>query len=109
MPRAKGLVHRVRHGEWCYHDLNTLCDEVMDLRQQKREDEAKIEELANALSNALDEVKFLDGCRKSLESLTPGGSEFYRDPERCVSTVRERFKSGHETKKELAKLRKARR
>ncbi len=74
-----------------------------------QEQEAKIEELADALVEALDEVKFLDGCRKALESLTPGGSEYYRNPELCVSTVRERFKTGHEAKKELARLRKARR
>lgn len=109
MPKPRGVVSRLRHGEVTYHNIKEITDEVMDLRRQKREDEAKIEELANALEKALDEVKFLDGCRKSLESLTPGGSEFYRNPELCVSTVRERFKSGHEARKSLTKLRKDRR
>jgi len=109
MSKPRGVVSRLRHGEVTHHNIKEITDEVMDLRRQKHEDEAKIEELANALSDALDEVKFLDGCRKALESLTPGGSEYFRDPARCVSTVRDRFNSCHEAKKELIKLRKARR
>lgn len=35
------------------------------------------------------EVEFLDKCRLALESLTPGGSEYFRDPERCVAVIRE--------------------
>jgi hypothetical protein len=55
------------------------------------------------------EIEFLDKCRKTLEGLTPGGSEYFRDPEFCASVIRDRFKQGHEAKKELAMLRKARR
>lgn len=50
----------------------------------------------------------LSECRRyrlALESLTPGGSEFFENPQRCVEHIRERFESGDEAKKELARLR----
>ena len=37
----------------------------------------------------------LAATRKALESLTPGGSEFYGVPERCVEFVRERRDEAH--------------
>lgn len=40
-----------------------------------------------------------------LELLTPGGSEFIADPERCVAYVRERFSTGDKAKKDRARLR----
>lgn len=43
--------------------------------------------------------------RKALESLTPGGSEFSGDSERCVEYVRELINSGHEAKKDRVRLR----
>lgn len=43
--------------------------------------------------------------RLALESLTPGGSEFFANIERCVSHVRERFESGDAAKKECVRLR----
>lgn len=33
--------------------------------------------------------------RLALESVTVGGSEFHRDPERCVAHIRERYDSAH--------------
>lgn len=33
--------------------------------------------------------------KKALEGLTPGGSEYVNDPERCAAHVRERFDSYH--------------
>ena len=41
----------------------------------------------------------------SLESLTPGGSEYVSDPERCVAHVCERFASGDKAKKDRARMR----
>lgn len=41
----------------------------------------------------------------ALQSLTPGGSEFVRDPERCVAYVKDLFHSGHEAKKDCVRLR----
>ena len=67
----------------------------------------RIKFLEEELKGRDHEIEFLNKCRKALESLTPGGSEYFRDPERCVSCVRDRFKTGHEAKKELVKLRKS--
>lgn len=46
-----------------------------------------------------------DPYRLALEGLTPGGSEFYKDIERCVAHIRDRFDSGHRARKEVVKLR----
>ena len=41
----------------------------------------------------------------ALQSLTPKGSEYVNDPDRCVAYVRERFQSGHDAKMEAVRLR----
>ena len=41
----------------------------------------------------------------ALESLTPGGSEYVADPERCVWYVRELIRTGGEAKKDRARIR----
>ncbi len=41
---------------------------------------------------------------KILESLTPGGSEFVDDPERCARYIRDLIDSGHQAKKDRARL-----
>jgi hypothetical protein len=43
--------------------------------------------------------------RMALESLTPGGSEFYDDPDRCVSFVKDHDQSQHRHLIELVKIR----
>ena len=43
--------------------------------------------------------------RLALENLTPGGSEFHRNPERCVEHIRKRLKDGSDAKRECVKLR----
>lgn len=42
--------------------------------------------------------------RMAYEALTPGGSEFHSDLDRCRDYVMERFHSGHEAKKEVVRL-----
>ncbi|KKM83233.1 hypothetical protein LCGC14_1311400 [marine sediment metagenome] len=39
-----------------------------------------------------------------LESLTPGGSEFYNDPERCGRYIRNLINFGHQAKKDQVRL-----
>ena len=43
--------------------------------------------------------------RRALESLTPGGSEFYKSPAACVEYIRMRLKSGENAQRERARLR----
>ena len=46
-------------------------------------------------------------ARIALESLTPGGSEFHNDPERCFAYIQD-IKSGYvEANKEIVRLRRA--
>lgn len=55
-------------------------------------------------------VKLFKRYKKSLERLTPGGSEFVDDPEYCFDYIRNRQESQHQTiirlQKELNQLRK---
>lgn len=49
----------------------------------------------------------LERCQKldmALQSLTPGGSEYVGDPDRCVSYIREQINKGREVRLELARL-----
>ena len=80
-------------------------DQEKVLRQKIENQRVRIVDLERARRQQNKEIEFLNKCRKALESLTPGGSEYFRNPERCVSTVRERIKHGHEAKKELVRLR----
>jgi hypothetical protein len=48
----------------------------------------KMEQLEQQLNEAQKRIEQLDQCRLALESLTPQGSEFVNDPERCVEYVR---------------------
>ncbi len=43
--------------------------------------------------------------RRALESFTPGGSEFYKNPAACVEYIRMRLQSGTNAHRELARLR----
>jgi hypothetical protein len=47
----------------------------------------------------------MEDYRRALESLTPGGSEFYKSPARCVEYIRDRFKMGSDAKRECMRLR----
>ena len=47
----------------------------------------------SALVNALESIKC--PAMKALEELTPSGSEFWEDPDRCYKTVREQRMSTH--------------
>jgi len=38
-------------------------------------------------------IAAFDEVMRALESLTPGGSEFHQEPDRCVKHVRDRFES----------------
>lgn len=49
--------------------------------------------------------KQADRYRLALEGLTPGGSEFYKNPEGCVAHIRQRLDSGDAAKKECVRLR----
>ena len=47
--------------------------------------------------------------KRELEKLTPGGSEFHDEPERCIKWIKDKIKNQHkryvELKKEFIKLR----
>lgn len=49
----------------------------------------------------------LDRYRKALETLTPGGSEFYGEPERCAEFVRDRLSFTVQQQKRINELVKA--
>lgn len=57
-----------------------------------------------------DLTRELEHCYRLLESLTPSGSEFYHNPERCAEYVRNTLREQHELilkqQKELRELRK---
>jgi len=44
-----------------------------------------------------------DEIIRRLERLTPQGSEFYNDPDRCFAHIEELIYSGHEAKKEVVR------
>ena len=64
------------------------------------------EQFANArfIVQAVNSHDGLEKTRLILEGLTPGGSEYYGDPERCAFYVRELITRGHEAKKDRVRL-----
>jgi hypothetical protein len=53
-----------------------------------------VRRLGGALGEALREI---DGLYRILEDLTPGGSEFYHDAERCAEYIRQKQRSDFES------------
>ena len=47
----------------------------------------------------------MENYRRALEGLTPGGSEFHKNPEGCVAYIRMRLQSGTDAHRECARLR----
>ena len=41
-----------------------------------------------------------------LEELTPGGSEFHNDPQRCYAYIRQQLNIGHQARKDRVRLQK---
>lgn len=54
----------------------------------------------NAAALLLERCQMLD---MALQSLTPGGSEYVGDPDRCVAFAREQIQKGREARLELAR------
>lgn len=49
-------------------------------------------------------IKLLERCQKldiALQSLTPGGSEYVGDPDRCVAHAKEQIEKGRKARLEL--------
>ena len=63
------------------------------------------ESIATLLTDHARLVEQGDKWRLALEALTPQGSEFHNDLERCVEYVRARLDERHEALKNVAKLR----
>lgn len=77
-----------------------IIDPIEHLRELKRQG-AKLTPLQRIVLDAFythdpdaleaaEELELLTRYKKALESLTPGGSEFSNDPERCAADIRER-------------------
>ncbi len=49
----------------------------------------------------LDHIKYLD---MALQSLTPGGSEYVNNPDRCVALVKEQKEALHKARCDLIRL-----
>lgn len=62
---------------------------------------AKLRDLEARLAKAEEKA---DKWRLALENLTPVGSEFQNDVERCVAYVRERYDEQHEAMKDRVRL-----
>lgn len=121
----EGLCRHILHVEEEVKRLSTQCHSleeglrgaeadlaaVIDMRDAARAESARSLSKAEALDEALSKVEKLEEelkkYRLALEGLTPGGSEFHKDPERCVAYVRDRFDSGHQAKKDCVRLRRA--
>lgn len=80
--------------------MTKLLSELIDQFENKKD--AGIDDpLIRAL---IKENRFLDRCRLALEHLTPGGSEYYRDPDLCAKYIREtRDHYFNKMKKEIVK------
>ncbi len=62
------------------------------------------EGIAREIVQAVNSHDVLEKTRLTLEGLTPGGSEYANDPERCEVYIRERFDAGHQAKKDAVRL-----
>lgn len=71
--------------------------------------DSTIYDLAKALEILCDYTVIVESeaekYRLALEELTPGGSEFYKNPKRCISYIQDRFEFGHKAKVEAVRLR----
>jgi hypothetical protein len=62
-------------------------------------------ELREAIDLLIQHIRDTDKWRLALENLTPLGSEYHNDLERCVEHIRNRYDIAHEERKELVRLR----
>jgi hypothetical protein len=62
-------------------------------------------ELEPAIDYLIQHIRDTDKWRLALENLTPMGSEYHNDLERCVEHIRNRYDIAHEERKELVRLR----
>jgi hypothetical protein len=62
-------------------------------------------ELREAIDLLIQHIRDTDKWRLALENLTPMGSEYHNDLERCVEYIRNRYDLAHEERKELVRLR----
>jgi hypothetical protein len=92
-PRAESVAHPGNF--WPDTITHYDCDAGVQicLRADHREDIIKMwntrsDTAQTSLNEAQKRIEQLDRCRLALESLTPQGSEFVNDPERCVEYVR---------------------
>ena len=68
------------------------------------------EDMARQLAAIIrEEYAALEQSMRYLEKLTPGGSEFAFDPERCFKYAEELIRSGHEAKKDKVREQQANR
>lgn len=81
------------------------------MRRDHMEDMAKL--YAPAAARAIRDRQWdqaaallLERCQKldmALQSLTPGGSEYVGDPDRCATFIREQINKGQEARLQLAR------
>jgi hypothetical protein len=62
-------------------------------------------ELREAIDLLIQHIRDTDKWRLALENLTPMGSEYHNDLERCVEYIRNRYDLANEERKELVRLR----
>jgi hypothetical protein len=62
-------------------------------------------ELSEAIDLLIQHIRDTDKWRLALENLTPLGSEYHNDLERCVEYIRNRYDLANEERKELVRLR----
>ena len=79
--------------------IPSLLDEIKSLIVSRtdvlRENETLIEEVRAGSERIAALTTERDSCQRMLEDLTPGGSEFYRNPIRCRNWVQDRLSSAH--------------